>query len=122
MCIRDRVEGLQSLGTVHVLGVDGDGDVLEEFSAVDRVPRVSFLVDGVPAGVVVQRLLANGVVAGVVAPGQSQLLERMGVFEEHPAASSDSPLDQAGAVAVGFAPHNTVHDVEQLVRVVASVK
>nr|WP_296239879.1 aminotransferase class V-fold PLP-dependent enzyme [uncultured Lawsonella sp.] len=116
------VEGLQSLGTVHVLGVDGDGDVLEEFSAVDRVPRVSFLVDGVPAGVVVQRLLANGVVAGVVAPGQSQLLERMGVFEEHPAASSDSPLDQAGAVAVGFAPHNTVHDVEQLVRVVASVK
>lgn len=146
------VEGLQTLGTVHVIGVDGDGPVLEEFASVDRVPRVSFLVDGVPAGVVVQRLLANGVVAGVVAPGQSQLLERMGVFEEQPAApgansrgrhvrkgadsgaDSDtasaadaasalgSSLDQAGAVSVGFAPHNTVHDVDQLVRVVASVR
>ena len=146
------VEGLQSLGTVHVIGVDGDGPVLEEFAAVDRIPRVSFLVDGVPAGVVVQRLLANGVVAGVVAPGQSQLLERMGVFEELPAApgansrgrhgrkaadaasAQSSPqgperdsalgsaLDQAGAVSVGFAPHNTVHDVDQLVRVVASVR
>ncbi|MGJ4108512.1 aminotransferase class V-fold PLP-dependent enzyme [Corynebacterium macclintockiae] len=152
------VEGLQSLGTVHVIGVDGDGDVLEEFASVDRVPRVSFMVDGVPAGVVVQRLLANGVVAGVVAPGQSQLLERMGVFEELPAApggnsrgrhgrkaadaasAQSSPqgpaaalgsalgselgseLDQAGAVSVGFAPHNTVHDVDQLVRVVASVR
>ena len=148
------VEGLQSLGTVHVIGVDGDGDALEEFASVDRIPRVSFMVDGVPAGVVVQRLLANGVVAGVVAPGQSQLLERMGVFEELPAApggnsrgrhgrkaadaasAQSSPqgspqgsaaalgsaLDQAGAVAVGFAPHNTVHDVDQLVRVVASVR
>ena len=147
------VEGLQSLGTVHVIGVDGDGPVLEEFAAVDRVPRVSFLVDGVPAGVVVQRLLANGVVAGVVAPGQSQLLERMGVFEEQAGANSrgrhvrkgagsgadsdsasaaaagsaqgsalGSALDQAGAVSVGFAPHNTVHDVDQLVRVVASVR
>ncbi|MBC6794888.1 aminotransferase [Corynebacterium sp. LK28] len=152
------VEGLQSLGTVHVIGVDGDGPVLEEFAAVDRIPRVSFLVDGVPAGVVVQRLLANGVVAGVVAPGQSQLLERMGVFEELPAApgansrgrhgrkaadaasAQSSPqsspqgsaaalgsalgsaLEQAGAVSVGFAPHNTAHDVDQLVRVVASVR
>ena len=148
------VEGLQSLGTVHVIGVDGDGDALEEFASVDRVPRVSFMVDGVPAGVVAQRLLANGVVAGVVAPGQSQLLERMGVFEELPAApggnsrgrhgrkaadaasAQSSPqgpaaalgselgseLDQAGAVSVGFAPHNTVHDVDQLVRVVASVR
>ena len=143
------MEGLQSLGTVHVIGVDGDGHVLEDFAAVDRIPRVSFLVDGVPAGVVVQRLLANGVVAGVVAPGQSQLLERMGVFEEQPGANSrgrhvrkgadsdtasaaatgsaqgsalGSALDQAGAVSVGFAPHNTVHDVDQLVRVVASVR
>ncbi|MGJ4138509.1 aminotransferase class V-fold PLP-dependent enzyme [Corynebacterium evansiae] len=150
------VEGLQTLGTVHVIGVDGDGHVLEEFASVDRVPRVSFLVDGVPAGVVVQRLLANGVVAGVVAPGQSQLLERMGVFEEQSAAGPAAPgansrgrhvrkgadsgansdtasaadaasalgssLDQAGAVSVGFAPHNTVHDVDQLVRVVASVR
>lgn len=144
------VEGLQSLGTVHVIGVDGDGDALEEFAAVNRVPRVSFMVDGVPAGVVAQRLLANGVVAGAVAPGQSQLLERMGVFEELPAApgansrgrhgrkaadaasAQSSPqgsatelgsaLEQAGAVAVGFAPHNTVHDVDQLVRVVASVR
>nr|WP_274706524.1 aminotransferase class V-fold PLP-dependent enzyme [Corynebacterium macclintockiae] len=152
------VEGLQSLGTVHAIGVDGDGDALEEFASVDRVPRVSFMVDGVPAGVVAQRLLANGVVAGVVAPGQSQLLERMGVFEELPAApgansrgrhgrkaadaasAQSSPqsspqgsaaalgsalgsaLEQAGAVSVGFAPHNTAHDVDQLVRVVASVR
>ena len=126
------VEGLRSLGTVYVIGEDGD--ILQEFTSVERLPRVSFLVDGVPADVVIQRLLVNGVVAGVVRPGQSQLLELMGVFEEGRSSargrhglkvtseSSPKMRDCAGAVSVGFAPYNTKHDVDQLLRVVASVR
>lgn len=113
------VEGLQSLGTVHVIGVDGDavGDHGENgghgsFDSVDRVPRFAFMVDGVPAPVVEERLLASGVVTGVVRPGESMLLSRMGVFED---------ANLGGAVAVGLAPHNTVHDVDQMVRAVASL-
>lgn len=113
------VEGLQSLGTVHVIGVDGDavGDHGENgghgsFDSVDRVPRFAFMVDGAPAPMVGERLLASGVVTGVVRPGESMLLSRMGVFE-------DAAL--GGAVAVGLAPHNTVHDVDQMVRAVASL-
>ena len=83
---------------------------------------------------VIQRLLVNGVVAGVVRPGQSQLLELMGVFEEGRSSargrhglkvtseSSPKMRDCAGAVSVGFAPYNTKHDVDQLLRVVASVR
>lgn len=117
---RRAVEGLQSLGTVHVIGVDGDavnGDgehgVHGSFDAVDRVPRFAFMVDGVPAPVVEERLLASGIVTGVVRPGESVLLSRMGVFE-------DAAL--GGAVAVGLAPHNTAHDVDHMVRAVASLR
>ncbi|WP_295645397.1 aminotransferase class V-fold PLP-dependent enzyme [uncultured Corynebacterium sp.] len=117
---RRAVEGLQSLGTVHVIGVDGDAvnddgehGVHGSFDAVDRVPRFAFMVDGVPAPVVEERLLASGIVTGVVRPGESVLLSRMGVFE-------DATL--GGAVAVGLAPHNTAHDVDHMVRAVASLR
>ncbi|AHI04102.1 aminotransferase [Corynebacterium falsenii DSM 44353] len=136
---RRAVEGLQALGTVHVIGVDGESELLPYFDAVERVPRVSFIVEGVPAAVVVDRLLSNGVVAGVVKPGDSELLASMGVFEEigasrrarrgrHGRKNASSLSGQteyhpdSGAVAIGFAPHNTAYDVDQLVRAVASLR
>ncbi|MBC2682454.1 aminotransferase class V-fold PLP-dependent enzyme [Corynebacterium anserum] len=143
------VEGLQDLGVVHVVGVDGDlvmGSA--RFSSLPRIPRVSFLVDNVPASVVEERLLANGVVASVVKPGESMLLERMGVFEEAAtgmhARRSYPEMDSmgwgavgwgdvgrraartastgTGAVAVGLSPHNTTGDMEQILRVMASLR
>lgn len=138
------VEGLQGLDGVHVIGVDGDADLAPaSFDAVPRVPRVSFLVDGVPASVVDQRLLASGVVASVVERGQSMLLERMGVFEEASTgahakrervegaqgrvvagrrAAATEQLGGPGAIAIGFSPHNTIHDVDQVLRAVASLR
>ena len=76
---------------------------------VDRVPRVSFIVAGVPAPTVVRRLLDNHMVTSAVGPGHSALLEAMGVMEA------------GGAVTVGLQPFNTPHDVDQLVRAVASL-
>lgn len=85
---RRAVEGLQSLGTVHVVGVDGDFDADPHFDNIDRIPRVTFIVDGVPAAVAQQRLVANRVVADVVYPSESELLRVMGVFGD--------PDDEAG--------------------------
>lgn len=108
------VEGLQGLGKCHVVGIDGDADeVAASFGAVARVPRVCFMVEDVPAHVVDARLLAHGVVASVVEEGASMLLERMGVFEDK---------HSGGAVAVGLSPHNTIHDVDQVLRAVASLR
>lgn len=124
---RRAVDGLQGLGAVHVIGVDGDfGVVPATFDSVLRAPRFCFFVDGVSSVDVERRLLANGVVAGVVAPGSSKLLERMGVFEEvaegaHARVGGAVGVDAPGAVAVGLSPHNTAHDVDQLLRVVASL-
>ena len=58
------------------------------------------------------------------------LLERMGVFEEAasgaharraktPAAATNAG---PGAVVIGLSPHNTVGDMEQIIRVVASLR
>ena len=47
--------------------------------------------------------------ASAVGPGHSALLEAMGVMEA------------GGAVTVGLQPFNTPHDVDQLVRAVASL-
>ncbi|KAB1502743.1 aminotransferase class V-fold PLP-dependent enzyme [Corynebacterium sp. 320] len=77
---RRAVEGLQALGTVHVVGVDGDFHANPSFDNIDRIPRVTFIVDAVPADVAQQRLVAHGVVADVVRPSQSELLRVMGVF------------------------------------------
>lgn len=126
---RHLVDGLRDFGVVHVIGVTGEDDSYGHsgshgaagsfgsfgsgdssgYNSVDRVPRVSFLVPGVPASGVVERLLDNGVVAEVVGLEDSALFDQMGVAE------------MGGAVCVGFAPHNTRYDVDQLVRVVGGM-
>ncbi|MFR4189202.1 MAG: aminotransferase, partial [Corynebacterium variabile] len=122
---RHLVDGLRDFGVVHVIGVTGEDDGYGHsgshgaagsfdsdgsgYNSVDRVPRVSFLVPGVTASGVVGRLLDNGVVAEVVGLEDSALFDQMGVAE------------MGGAVCVGFAPHNTRYDVDQLVRVVGGM-
>ena len=105
------IEALGNLDQVHIIGVDGEGseDGDADSGAVDRIPRVSFMVVDVPAATVVRRLLDNQLVTSSVAPGGSALLEAMGVMEA------------GGAVTVGLQPFNTPHDVDQLVRAVASL-
>ena len=78
---------------------------------VERIPRLSFFIDGVPAEAVHDRLFAQGVVTSVIPPGDSELLEQMGVFES-----------STGAVCVGLSVHNTVGDVNRLLRAVASLR
>lgn len=95
---------LGSLPAVHILGVTGEAAA---GANSDRLPRLSFAVNGVPADTVQQRLFDNGIVTSL-APS-SQLLTDMGVD------------DIGGAVTVGLGPFNTSHDVEHLVRVVASL-
>ena len=123
---RHLVDGLRDFGVVHVIGVTGEDDGYghagshgslgsfdsaygDSYNSVDRVPRVSFLVPGLSASSVVERLLDNGVVAQVVGLEDSALFDQMGVAE------------MGGAVCVGFAPHNTRYDVDQLVRVVGGM-
>lgn len=103
------IENLGNLDGVYIVGVDGEGHDDVDLTAIDRVPRVSFIVTGVPAGTVVRRLLDNNLVTSAVRPGTSALLEAMGVTEA------------GGAVTVGLQPFNTPHDVDQLVRTVASL-
>ncbi|AYJ33316.1 aminotransferase class V-fold PLP-dependent enzyme [Corynebacterium xerosis] len=103
------IDALGNLDQVHIVGVDGEGSDDAEGVDVDRVPRVSFIVAGVPAPTVVRRLLDNHMVTSAVGPGHSALLEAMGVMEA------------GGAVTVGLQPFNTPHDVDQLVRAVASL-
>lgn len=92
------VHSLNGLSTVTVVG-----------TPPVRVPRVSFLVNGVRADVVAARLFGNGIVASVPAPGTSRLLDAIGVH------------DVGGVVTVGLAPYTTSHDIDHLVRVIASL-
>lgn len=103
------IDSLGSLPRVYIVGVDSEGVDELETSHLDRIPHVSFLVDDVPASTVVNRLLANGLVTSAVDSYESPLLEAMGVDETN------------GAVTVGLQPFNTPHDVDQLVRAVASL-
>lgn len=131
---KQTVDGLEALGNVQVIGLDPAAPMAGlEFGEGYRVPRVSFLVAGVSADMVEERLLGNGVVVDVVRPGQSELFEQMGVFEEvrnrpfdftGTGRDGDTPVvfDGTGAISIGFAPHNTGHDVAQLLRVVASFR
>ncbi len=108
---RRLVEGLQIQPSVHVIGVDGEMASGFGYDSVPRIPRVSFFVDEVSAEAVDQRLLSQGIVTSVIKPGDSMLLGRMGVFEEG-----------AGAVCVGLSAHNTISDVDRLLRAVASLR
>lgn len=111
------VDGLRDLDGVHVVGVDGevegnhDGETWGRPSSgqVDRLPRVSFLVQGIEAASVGERLLSNGVVAQTVGLEQSALFDQMGVAE------------MGGAVCVSLAPHNTQFDIDLLVRIVGGM-
>lgn len=95
---------LGTLPAVHIVGVTGEAAA---DAKVERIPRLAFGVMGVPAEVVQQRLVANGIVAKQTRP--TPLLDEMGVTE------------MGGAVTVALAPFNTQHDIEQLVRAVASL-
>lgn len=103
------VDALGNLDQVHIVGVDGEDSDEPGAADIDRIPRVSFIVADVPAATVVRRLLDNHLVTSAVTPGGSALLEAMGVMEA------------GGAVTVGLQPFNTPHDVDQLVRAVASL-
>ena len=100
------VESLHGLGNVHLLGISGEAAGLG-VTAIDRVPRVTFLVPGVSAETVQQRLMANGIVTSV--SPHDPLLEAMGAGEA------------GGSVTVGLAPFNTTHDIDQLTRALASL-
>ncbi|QKT05885.1 aminotransferase class V-fold PLP-dependent enzyme [Gordonia sp. X0973] len=90
------VNSLQSLSAVRVYGV-----------TEQRIPIVSFMVDGVPAEQVVSRLAGNGVRALANLP--SAALERIGVG------------DEGGAVTVGLGPYSTPYEVDHLVRTLGSL-
>ena len=87
---------LHSLPLVSVLG-----------EPAARIPVASFVVDGVPAERVVQRLADNGVLATTNA--SSRVLDLIGVNEI------------GGAVTVGLAPYTTMGEVDQMVRALASL-
>lgn len=73
----------------------------------DRIPVVSFVVNGVPAERVVQRLADNGVLA--ISTATSRVFDVIGVSEI------------GGAVTVGLAHYTTVGEVDHLVRALASL-
>ena len=98
------IHGLQDMGSVHVVGVDGDAE-----DATERIPRISFLMPHVQSAAIATRLASNGVVAGLTRPGSDPLFKAMGVDEA------------GGAITIGLAPFNTAYDVDQLLRAVASL-
>ncbi|MCV7422534.1 cysteine desulfurase-like protein [Mycobacterium yunnanensis] len=73
----------------------------------ERIPVLSFVLDGVPAARVVQRLADNGVLASLNTT--SRVLDLIGVN------------DIGGAVTVGLAHYTTMAEVDQLVRAIASL-
>lgn len=95
---------LSTLPAVHILGITGEAAA---GASDNRLPRLTFAVQGVPAETVYKRLFDNGLVT-TLAP-QTPLLTEMGVEEI------------GGAVTVALGPFNTHYDIEHLVRVVASL-
>lgn len=89
---------------MHILGVTGEAAA---GASDDRLPRLTFAVQGVPAETVHRRLIDNGLVTTLAS--RTPLLTEMGADEI------------GGAVTVALGPFNTHHDVEQLTRVVASL-
>ena len=72
-----------------------------------RIPVLSFAVNGVPAERVVQRLADNGICA--ICNPDSRVLDLIGVEEI------------GGVVSIGLAHYSTSAEVDQLVRVLASL-
>ena len=90
------ISALRSLPLVTLLG---DPSV--------RIPVVSFVVDGVPAERVAQRLADNGVLA--ISDAASRILDALGVNEI------------GGAVTIGLAHYTTMGEIDHLVRALASL-
>lgn len=90
---------LNSLRSLPLITVIGDPPV--------RIPTVSFVVNGVPAARVVQRLADNGVLA--IGNPVSRILDMIGVDEI------------GGAVTLGLSHHSTPAEVDHLVRTLASL-
>ncbi|MFH0412985.1 aminotransferase class V-fold PLP-dependent enzyme [Corynebacterium sp. L4756] len=94
-----------TLSAVHILGVTGEAAAAARTD--NRIPRLSFAVQGVPAETVHQRLFGNNLVTTLTP--RSELLTEMGAD------------DIGGAVTVSLSPFNTHQDIEHLIRVVASL-
>jgi selenocysteine lyase/cysteine desulfurase len=90
---------LGSLRSLPLVTVIGQPEV--------RIPVLSFTVANVPADRVVQRLADNGVLA-IANPG-SRVLDVLGVN------------DFGGAVSIGLAHYSSMHEVDQLIRALASL-
>ncbi|MDO4910739.1 MAG: aminotransferase class V-fold PLP-dependent enzyme [Corynebacterium sp.] len=98
------VDSLLNIPAVHIVGISGEtGDPY-----ADHIARLSFLLTGVPAATVHQRLVANGVVCGL--SPSTPLSRAMGVDEA------------GGAVTLSFSPFNSTADIDQLVRVLTSLR
>lgn len=100
------VESLEGLHAVHIVGISGDA-AGQDAAFLDRVPRLTFTVGGVPADMVYRRLVDNRLVT-TVSPADP-LLEAMGVTEA------------GGSITIGLSPFSTYYEVDQLTRVLASL-
>ena len=90
---------MASLRSLPLVTLIGDPSV--------RIPVISFVVDGVPAERVVQRLADNGVLA--IGNATSRVLDLIGVDEI------------GGAVTIGLAHYSTMAEIDHLVRTLASL-
>ena len=90
---------MASMRSLPLVTVIGDPEM--------RIPVLSFVVTGVPAEWVVQRLGDNGVIA--TANATSRVLDLLGVNEI------------GGAVTLGLAHYSTLAEVDHLVRTLASL-
>jgi cysteine desulfurase family protein (TIGR01976 family) len=90
---------LTSLRSLPLVTLIGDPPV--------RIPALSFVVTGVPAERVVQRLADNGVLA--IGNATSRVLDLIGVDEI------------GGAVTLGLAHYSTMAEIDHLVRTLASL-
>ncbi len=90
------INSLENLSPVRVIG-----------TSENRVPLVSFTVDGVSGDKVVRRLTDNGICALTGMP--SRALDQAGVG------------DADGAITIGLAPYSTPYEVDHLVRTLASL-
>lgn len=104
--LRHAIESLRGLSAVHLVGITGEAAGYG-MAAIDRIPRLTFVVRGIDAVTVQQRLFSNSLVTSL-AP-QDPLLVNMGVFEA------------GGALSIGLAPFNTYADIDHLTRVLASL-
>ncbi|AKE40321.1 selenocysteine lyase [Corynebacterium kutscheri] len=98
------VDSLSVLPKIHLLGISGE---LASGAHVDRLPRVSFIIEGVPDETIFNRLLSHGLVASMTR--RDALLEAMGID------------DTQGALTIGLHVYNTTNDIDQLVRTMASL-